>query len=377
MKICYWGTYDRDYPRNITVIAGLRAGGAAVTECHEPLWGGTGEKLSRASSGWLAPGLLLRWLTAYLKLAFRFLRGEKPDFIFVGYSGHFDMFPAALLGRLRGVPVVFDAFLSLYEAFVLDRPAVKPGSLKANILFLVDKFSCSLADLVLLDTAAHIDYFCSAFDLPKWKFRRSFVGTTRVQPAAPPPANGAFTVLYFGRYIPLHGGKYIIQAAARLKPHKDILFRFDGSGEELEDSKKLALELGLDKAEFINSRDPLALAASIASADVCLGVFGDTPKAGRIIPNKVFEALALARPLVTGRCPAAEELLTDGKDCLLTPMASPEGIAGAVLRLKDDAALARKLAANGFELFRKKASAEVLGAEILEMLKPYLSEEKP
>lgn len=365
MRITYWGTYDAAYPRNKVVLAGLRANGAEVTEYHEPLWGGTSDKLSRARSGWLAPGLLLRWLAAYMKLSFRFLFSAKPDCLFVGYSGHFDMFPAALLARLRGVPVVFDAFLSLYEAFVLDRPAIKPGSLKARLLFLVDKYSCRLADLVLLDTDAHIAYFRGAFLLPGVKFLRSFVGTTRLPPPAPAPASKSFTVLYSGRYIPLHGVEYVLRAAALLAG-EDIFFRFDGDGEGLPAARTLAAQLGLKKAEFVNSSTQEDISAAIAAADVCLGIFGNTDKAARVIPNKVFEALALGRPLVTGDSPAARELLTDGMDCLLCPMASPEGLAAAVRRLKDDQALRTRLAARGRELFERRASAPVIGAEILE-----------
>ena len=54
MKICYWGTYDRAYPRNLTVIAGLRENGAVVTECHAALWKSSGDKLAK-SDGVLCP----------------------------------------------------------------------------------------------------------------------------------------------------------------------------------------------------------------------------------------------------------------------------------------------------------------------------------
>src|SRR5262249_22149328 len=67
MTICYWGTYDRDYPRNRVLINGLKASGAEVTECHFPLWGGTAEKLHLARSGWLRPGLILRGVWGYTR----------------------------------------------------------------------------------------------------------------------------------------------------------------------------------------------------------------------------------------------------------------------------------------------------------------------
>ena len=38
MKVCYWGTFEREYPRNAVLIAGLRQNGVEVVECHYPLW---------------------------------------------------------------------------------------------------------------------------------------------------------------------------------------------------------------------------------------------------------------------------------------------------------------------------------------------------
>lgn len=370
MKVCYWGTYDRNYPRNITIIAGLRKNGVEVVELHEPLWQSTKDKLARASAGWFAPGLLLRWLAIYFRLALRLYREKGVDCLMVGYSGHFDMFPAWVLGKIKGVPVVFDAFLSLYEAFVFDRPAIKRGSFKARLLWVIDKYSCRLADLVLLDTEDHIKYFCAEFGLPAAKFRRSFIGASedRFYPRRAPAQQGPCTVLHFGRYIPLHGLKYIVRAAKELE-NEGVAFKFIGAGEELGATLALARELGVKNLEFLEFVEPDELVNHIAAADICLGVFGETEKASRVIPNKVYEALAMRRPVITGKSPAADELLTDGEDCLLCAMASPAAIAAAVRRLKTEPGLAEKIAAGGNALYNKRASAAVLGAEIAGCIK--------
>ena len=98
------------------------------------------------------------------------------------------------------------------------------------------------------------------------------------------------------------------------------------------------------------------------AAGCALGIFGRGDKAARVIPNKVFQALACARPVVTADTPAARELLTDDTDAILVPPGNPEALAGAVRRLAADDALAERVARAGRETFEAHASEDVLGA---------------
>ena len=38
LKVCYFGTYERDYPRNSQVISCLRGANVEVMEEHVPVW---------------------------------------------------------------------------------------------------------------------------------------------------------------------------------------------------------------------------------------------------------------------------------------------------------------------------------------------------
>ncbi len=120
-----------------------------------------------------------------------------------------------------------------------------------------------------------------------------------------------FRVLFVGKLIPLHGLPTILDAA-RLLPQ--MPFRVVGSGQEealLRDRPP-----NVEQVPWVDYED---LPAEYGRAGCALGIFGTSPKAGRVIPNKVFQALACGTPVITAATPATRELLSDGHDALLVP----------------------------------------------------------
>src|SRR4029079_6487957 len=86
MRALYFGTYERDYPRNAQVISCLRGAGVEVLEHHVGVWEG------RRDSFRAGLGTPVRLSPAELRLR---LRTHDPfDVLVVGYPGHFDL-PAA------------------------------------------------------------------------------------------------------------------------------------------------------------------------------------------------------------------------------------------------------------------------------------------
>ncbi len=321
--------------------------------------------MAAASSSWANFRVLYRWFCSYLDLVRRFIKIKNIDFMVIGYSGHFDVFVAKVLSKVRRLPLVFDAFLSLYDSVVLDRNVVRKGSVKARFLYYLDRYSCKLADLVLLDTNQHINYFVSEFGIPKEKFQRVLIGADDniFSPKEREGKNDPFTVIHFGKYIPLHGMSYIIRAAEEIE-NRNIHFQLIGSGDEYESSVNLAKALKLNNIEFIEFLGQEELTHYIQNADVCLGIFGNTDKARRVVPNKVYEAMAMKKPVITGDSPAAGEILKHGENCFLCEMKDPHSIAEAILRLKSDEELRTKIAEGAYITYKTYCSPSVLGREL-------------
>ena len=169
-----------------------------------------------------------------------------------------------------------------------------------------------------------------------------------------------FHALFVGKLIPLHGLETIL-AAARLAP--EVPFRVVGSGqlERLLDSRPA----NVTWVPWVDYED---LPGELQQAGCALGIFGTGDKTARVIPNKAFQALACACPLVTADTAAARELLTDGADALLIPAGDAEALAGAVRRLASDPALARRLGDEGRATYEAQASEDVLGLRWRDLL---------
>ena len=368
MRVCYLGTYDTEQSRNAIVIQGLRANGVEVVECHVPLWRNTEEKIRALRGGWRSPRFLWRIARSYLQLLRRYTRVGDYDAMVVGYAGHFDLFLARLLSLLSGKPLIFDVLVSLTETAVEDRGLVQRGSPMARLLRLVDRWSCRLADRVLLDTEAHCRYFQQEFGLSPAKLHPVPVGADGVYKRRPCPQHGGnpFRVLYFGQYIPLHGVEHIVRAAGLLGDRRDIRFELVGKGQTYEGARALARKLGLRNMAFYPTWLPAEelIHRFILPADVCLGIFGLSPKAQRVVPYKVFVALAMAKPLITGDSPAAREVLINGETALLCPMGDPQALAQAILRLREDPSLRRRIAEGGHRTFQERFSPRAIGAVV-------------
>ena len=349
MRVLYFGSYNQDHPRNNILIDGLREGGTEVVELNE--------RGNFFAKSW-------RLFTGHRKH-----RGQY-DFMIVGFPG-FTIMPLAKL--ISTAPIVFDAFLSFYDSNVFDRKVAKPGSLMVGYYYFLDWLSCRLADIILLDTNEHIDYFVQKFHVPREKFRRIFIGAHdkifKPIPQLQTP-NSQLQVLFWGWIIPLHGVEYILDAAQILAP-ESVNFTFVGGGAEKGKMMAKTADLGLKNVQFLDAVKAGELPALIASADICLGIFGGTEKTKRVIPNKLYEALASRKAIITAATAAVRETLVDREHALFCKVADGKDLAEKILELKNNPELRKHLEEEGYKLFMEKFSPKVLGKELLTILHGY------
>jgi glycosyltransferase involved in cell wall biosynthesis len=178
----------------------------------------------------------------------------------------------------------------------------------------------------------------------------------------------AFNVFFYGKYTPLQGARYIVKAAKILEKEKNIKFIMIGSGQTYAVDRRLADELGLNNISFFPRCSFEELVAVMAKADVCLGIFGNTPKTKRVIPNKVYDAAALGKAIISSDTPAIREVFENFKNILLCRLADPSDLADKINDLKGNAVLRNQLAAGAYKIFKDSANLKVIARQLLEIL---------
>ena len=342
-RFCYAGTYERAYPRNRLTAEALRAAGARVEEAHAPVLERVRDKSGAGPRQLanIAVGLVLAYARLVPEVGLRLLR---CDALVIGYIGQVDVLILGPVAKLMRKPIIFDPLVTLTDTIVEDRGLVSPRSPLARAIALVDRVALRLADVVLADTAENARYMTEHFGTAADRIVIVPVGADesmffeRADPDwSDATADRPLDVLFYGKFIPLHGIETILQAA-RIVEQVDAPVRFElvGTGQTYREMRDLAARLKLSNVTWTDWIPEEQLGDRLRRADVALGVFSGGPKAGRVVPNKVYQSLASGIATVTRECTAMNVLcrhLRQHESPLLVPPSDPEALANAIERL--------------------------------------------
>ncbi|TCU17229.1 glycosyltransferase [Rhizobium sullae] len=180
---------------------------------------------------------------------------------------------------------------------------------------------------------------------------------TRSTPSAPisrdalqTPEN-AFVVMAMGRFVKRKGFDVIIRATAKVEnTHLWLL----GDGPERENLEALTDQLGL--------RDRVRFAGWQTNAYPYLGAadaFAIT-SLHEPLGNVCLEGWGAGKPTISSRAEGPSWVMSDGEDAVMTDCGDVDGLAKAIMRLRDDPALREHLKHGGWRTLRERFSEEAI-----------------
>jgi glycosyltransferase involved in cell wall biosynthesis len=302
--VLYWGRADLPYSRNSILLRLMRDLGWSV-DFFRPVSSATGS--------------LEAW----------FRRFRQPDLIWVPCFRHDDISSAAVWKKNLKVPLIVDPLISAWEKESIERGKWPTNSGKAEKRRAWEIELYRKADRVIIDTPAHANFFMRELEVPADKISVLYLGaeTDRYTPALAQAPEPPFEILFYGSYLPLQGADVVVKAA-RLTQDLPVIWVMVGEGEQKKHVRRLAE--GLTNVRFEPWIENGRLNARISKAHILLGIFGETLKADVVIPNKVFQAMAAGRPVITRKSLAFQGTL-EGADAIgWVDAGNPESLAATV-----------------------------------------------
>jgi len=374
MNITFFGTYDTsNTPRVQALIDGLKAHDHQVTECNAPLKVNTASRVAIMKQPWRLPLLGGHILRCWVRLIAKSRHLPQTDLVVVGHLGQFDIQLAHLLFRKK--PIALDFMISGTET-AEDRGALHQpvqggakGGLKVKILGWLDEAALKKSTIIIVDTEEHRQ------DLPNHHRSKGVVVNVGAPPSwfeageaeAKRKVTKPITVAFFGNYIPLQGAPIIAEATRYMKAPVTITM-VGPHGQDFAKAQAAAQPAtGPATIKWVDHWVPIdELPTLMAQHDVCLGVFGTSPKAAKVVPNKVYQCAAAGGAIVTSDTPSQRRVF--GPSAIYTPPGDAHALAGALDKLANDPKEVQRLRAAAFSLAKRSFRPEQIILPFLKKL---------
>ncbi|MHB8132804.1 MAG: glycosyltransferase [Anaerolineaceae bacterium] len=376
MKVLFWGTYRENYSRNQLILDGLRKVGVEIIVCHETLWKSDEDRENIARGKWIFPSFWFRVISSYCKLLVKFFTIRGFDIIYVPYPGQFDIYLAKLFSIIRKKPLVWDVLNSFF--LIMNERKIYGNFLERfslTVIKTIEQTAFRLPDLLFLDNEKFVNWICETFAINQSKFRLIPISADSrfFYPSSEKKSEiGVFNVLYYGSYIPNHGLALILQAADLLKSNSKIRFILAGDGPEKANSIKFVEENCLQNVAFEGWLSKDELIHRIWDSQIILGAFGHTLQSSLTNNNKIIEAFAAKKPVISCFTEALPIEIKHGKNIHLCKAGDSNAIAESIEYLVNNPSYCEELSENAYFTYVSNFENFQIGNMVFQHLKQLL-----
>lgn len=374
--------------RLVVAGVGMRGDGYPNAENTVALLKGSSQWDVQDKARWLAPEIRL-WhlargpLIRRVKLAFQLLLGgfsqavkliatsHADDLVYLPYPAPMTLWWLSFAPMYRRPQCVVDAYISLWDSMFRDRGVGSADGVASRLVRWFEGRALRAATIVLVDTEANRVQMAADFRLLPERVRSMPLVISRTLGLSSLQTRRTCSqrkkVLFVGTLVPLHGIEVVLAAAARLAGDAGIEIRLIGDGQQGALVEAFIHDYAPDNFTWIREWMPLdEVAREVADADVCLGVFGGAGKAARVLPFKLYYALAAGKAIVTQAnysLPAGLPPLPAVLVEVETQNAAVEQVVLAIRSLVENEERRSSLSASALEYFNTYLSSQTIANE--------------
>jgi len=302
----------------------------------------------------------------------------SPQF-FNGLAGYF-------VSRLKGVPWVLE-IRDLWPDSILAVGALKNRAIinmlkkielfcyrKADrIVVVTDSFKSYMQELgvegskiCIIKNGANLELFSA--DGIDVKQESSFISSEDL--------SNKFVAAYVGTHGMAHGLETLLEAAKLTRSFGFIHFLMVGDGAERSRLYELKRAWNLDNVTMISQQPKEMMPAIWRMADASLVLLKNTEIFESVIPSKIFESMAMKKPIILGvKGEVARMLAESNAGIQITPESASE-LSAAVIKLATDRNYYNQLSENGLTYVRENYDRRKLAGKFEELLADVLKQRR-
>ena len=176
---------------------------------------------------------------------------------------------------------------------------------------------------------------------------------------------GRFVAGYIGTIGMAHGMRTLLDCAEILKADAEVRLLVVGEGAERASFEREAAERGLDNVILVGPVPRTEILRYWRLLDAALVLLRDAPVFRTVLPSKIFEAMATAKPIILGVEGEARELLVNAGAGLCVPPEDPQALAQAIRTLARDSSMGAALGEAGRQYVGVHLNRDELAKQML------------
>ena len=285
--------------------------------------------------------------------------GKKADIILVSSPTFFSVFSAYWISKRYQKPFIFEV-RDLWPAIFKELNIIK-NKLILNILEYLELFFYEKAKVVVTVTRSFSQNIIDrGIPSEKVKTIKNGVNLSFFNPKIAPQKSlinqnleEKFIVLYLGAHGISQGLEKIIDVAVELKDFSKIHFLFVGEGAAKNDIVIKAKKYDLKNISFIKGQAKNNIKYFYNKSDVVLVPLKNIPLFDTFIPSKIFEIMAMKKPIIASVRGESAEILKKSNAALISDPEDVQMIRDNIIHLYKNSKEKDKMGLNGLKFVKK------------------------
>jgi glycosyltransferase involved in cell wall biosynthesis len=321
-------------------------------------------------------GFLLRVLNYLSYLIFAVVaavRLARPDVVVSTSPQLFCGLTGLLAKLMHGAPWVLE-IRDLWPKSIVTVGAMRKG-LAVQFLEWLEKLAYRRADRIVSVTDSFVAHIAARGGAGKIDVIKNGADLSFFKPTAGGEEfkkaigfEGRFVAAYVGTHGMAHALDTVLDAARLLSDDPRIGFLLVGDGAERARLVARAETMKLDNLRIVGQLPKAEMPRVWAATDISLILLKKDDLFKTVLPSKMFEAMAMERPIVLGVEGEARELLEEAGAGMAIAPESAEELAAAVVKLGGDPELDARLARQGGCYVRENYDRSQLARIYLDLL---------